>query len=179
MQTLADRIEWAIKQAGISQREASRRAELNDAQLGLVLSRLRKNPDSEVTLPMLLSIARGLGVVDAWLLTGRGDPFDPNALPFHSEQPPLAKLSRWAELRRLAEQRAVERGRNVPAWAWVAAGACIVPLMGYATPALVCDLAYLCAEHDIGAPHETVTEPDDSVSTAKPPSAIRKATGTG
>lgn len=155
--TVGERIEWALKQARIAAREASRRAGLGETQLGLVISRYRKNPNAEVTLPMLLNIARGLGVVDAWLLTGRGDPFVP-AATFHSHVL-LQERREWSELRRIAEQRAAERSRAVPAWAWDAAGQCAVPPSVRITASFVFDLACLCAEHAvIGSEPETTTE---------------------
>ncbi len=151
VQRLAERIRWAIKEADISDREASRRAKLNPAQISLLLARLDKNPNAEVTLPMLLMIARGLGVVDAWLLTGRGDPRDENAWG-GPQRPALAELPGWSEQLRLAQERAAERGRRLPDWAWSAAGACVVPLDGRLTALIVYEFACCCAELGLGAP---------------------------
>lgn len=152
VETIGERIDWALKQAGLSAREASRRAGLGETQLGLVIARYRKNPDAEVTLPMLLMVARGLGVVDAWLLTGRGNPFDPAAT--FQGQAVLRDRSEWLELRRLAEQRAAERGRDVPPWAWDSAGLCALPSSVRPTASLVLDLACLCAEHGSPVRHD-------------------------
>lgn len=151
VQTLAERIRWAIDRAAISDREASRRSELNPGQIGLLLARLAKNPDAEVTLPMLLQIARGLGVVDAWLLTGRGDPFDEKTWGRGPQRPALSDLPGWPEQLRLARERAAERGRNLPEWAWRAAGACVVPLEGRLTALVVYEFACCCAELGLGA----------------------------
>lgn len=97
---------------------------------------------------MLLAIARGLGVVDAWLLTGRGDPFAAPATSTALTSPPaLRDHPKWAELRKLAQQRADERSRTVPPWAWELVGACCVPPGISPTASFLFDLACLCAEH--------------------------------
>lgn len=147
VETVGARIEWALNQQGISAREASRRAELGETQLGLVITRYRKNPEAEVTLPMLLKIARGLGVRDTWLLTGRGDPFKDDPSMTTAGPPLLRDHPKWFDLKKLAQQRAAERSRSVPAWAWDAAGQCSVPVTVRPTASFVFDLACLCAEH--------------------------------
>lgn len=172
VETLADRLEAARERAGISQRELSRRAGLADSQYGVTLARLRKNPNSEVSVPVVKSLARGLGVSEAWLLTGQGSPSsldadsqapaleDVDAAGRRSvavdaartHRPLLENLPDWPELLAGARQIAADRGREIPEWAWTALGQSGGLLTGPLSAAAVFDLAKTYADHNIGKP---------------------------
>jgi transcriptional regulator with XRE-family HTH domain len=121
VETVADRLEKARKDLGISGRELSRRAGFAaESQYGVTLGRLKKNPESEVSLPVLKAIARGLGVSLSWLLTGEGKPTD-QAPPDEGAPEvaaPSAAAGVWSARRAEAEQRAKERGLVIRWWAW-------------------------------------------------------------
>lgn len=72
--TLLQRIEWILKnRADDNQRELARRAGLkNERHVGVILTRLRKNPESALDHDTLVKLARGGAVSVDWLATGAG-----------------------------------------------------------------------------------------------------------
>ena len=72
MATVADRIREVLARTGWSQRELSRRSELSPAAIGWILS----HPDRTTELDTIRKIAKGAGVSEAWLATGRGSADD-------------------------------------------------------------------------------------------------------
>ena len=185
METLAARIEAVLARLGVSARELSRRAGLHETQVSLVLSRLKKNPDSEVSVPTMRAIARGAGVSEAWLLTGRGSPDDrddhvqpapPDEVDVAGRRPVAQDAARtarplfehlpdWPELLAGARQIAQDRGRDIPEWAWGALAKSSGLLTGPLSPSAVFDLAKTYADHGIGKPRPA---PEREVSGAVP-----------
>lgn len=72
MSTLAERIELIVERRNVSQRELARMAGLKEPHIGLIISRLKKNPKAKVENETLLAIARGANVSPGWLLSGEG-----------------------------------------------------------------------------------------------------------
>lgn len=71
---LRERLELLVERAG-GQRELSRRAGLKDERhVGIILSRLRKNPSADIERETLTAIAMGGRVSVAWLAGGEGSP---------------------------------------------------------------------------------------------------------
>lgn len=75
MQTLHDRLQWAIEAAGVSLRGASVAAGLAPAAVGLILSRR-----GDIELDTARALAGALGVSLDWLASGTGDTPDPAAI---------------------------------------------------------------------------------------------------
>ncbi len=71
---LVGRIQWILEARKITQRELARRAGLNEPHVGLILARLKKNPEASIEHETLLALAKGGEVSPGWLLTGDGDP---------------------------------------------------------------------------------------------------------
>lgn len=76
MQTLSERLKWALDQSGLSQRALSRAAGLQSQRhIGFLASGDRDNPE----LKTVQAIANALGVSIAWLANGD----DPAPSPEH------------------------------------------------------------------------------------------------
>ncbi len=75
MQTLHDRLQWALDAAGVSLRGASVAAGLAPAAVGLILSRR-----GDIELDTARALAGALGVSLDWLASGTGDTPDPAAI---------------------------------------------------------------------------------------------------
>lgn len=75
MQTLHDRLQWALEAAGVSLRGASVAAGLAPAAVGLILSRR-----GDIELDTARALAGALGVSLDWLASGTGDTPDPAAI---------------------------------------------------------------------------------------------------
>ena len=75
MQTLPDRLQWALETAGVSLRGASVAAGLAPAAVGLILSRR-----GDIELDTARALAGALGVSLDWLASGTGDTPDPAAI---------------------------------------------------------------------------------------------------
>ena len=75
MQTLHDRLQWALDAAGVSLRGASVAAGLAPAAVGLILSRR-----GDIALDTARALAGALGVSLDWLASGTGDTPDPAAI---------------------------------------------------------------------------------------------------
>lgn len=75
MQTLHDRLQWAIEAAGVSLRGASVAAGLAPAAVGLILSRR-----GDIELDTARALAGALGVSLDWLASGTGTAPDPAAI---------------------------------------------------------------------------------------------------
>jgi len=75
MQTLHDRLQWALETAGVSLRGASVAAGLAPAAVGLILSRR-----GDIELDTARALAGALGVSLDWLASGTGDTPDPAAI---------------------------------------------------------------------------------------------------
>lgn len=75
MQTLHDRLQWALDAAGVSLRGASVAAGLAPAAVGLILSRR-----GDIELDTARALAGALGVSLDWLASGIGDTPDPAAI---------------------------------------------------------------------------------------------------
>lgn len=74
MQTLGERLSWALSQTGLSQRGLARAAKLQSQRhIGLLSSGERDNPE----LKTLQAIAGALGVSVGWLAEGEGQTPDP------------------------------------------------------------------------------------------------------
>lgn len=189
METLANRLEWARERLGVSGREVARRAGMHESQYGVTLKRLRDNPDGEVSVPVMKSLARALNVSESWLITGRGSPDDrddaaqappPEDVDIagrrpvssgaaRSHRPLLENLPDWPELLAGARQIAADRGREIPDWAWTTLGKSGGLLTGPLTAAAVFDLAKTYADHGIGKPRPSAERDASGV--------VRKATG--
>ena len=72
--TLLERLEHLLALRAVSARELARRSNLAEQHVSTIITRLRKNPQTNVGLPTLQAIARGGGVSLNWLLTGAGTP---------------------------------------------------------------------------------------------------------
>lgn len=75
MQTLHDRLQWALDAAGVSLRGASVAAGLAPAAVGLILSRR-----GDIELDTARALAGALVVSLDWLASGIGDTPDPAAI---------------------------------------------------------------------------------------------------
>lgn len=75
MDTMHDRLRWALEAAGVSQRGASMAAGLTPAAVGLILSR-----QGAIELETARALAGALGVSLDWLASGTGDLPDPAAI---------------------------------------------------------------------------------------------------
>lgn len=74
---LRERIELIMQLRNVSQRELARRSKLKDERhLGVILSRLRKNPNADIERETLAALAEGGEVSMVWLATGDGLPDD-------------------------------------------------------------------------------------------------------
>lgn len=125
--TLLERIEWILRVRDIGQRELARRAKLHDERhLGVILSRLRKNPKAEIERPTLVAIARGGEVSVAWLADNQGAPEDAEQLPGSAPARPAPEYDKSTstdaeldELIRSAQDRAKRERRTIHGFAWV------------------------------------------------------------
>jgi transcriptional regulator with XRE-family HTH domain len=75
MDSMHDRLAWALEAAGLSQRGASIAAGLTPAAVGLIISRR-----GAIELDTARALAGALGVSLDWLASGTGDPPDPTAI---------------------------------------------------------------------------------------------------
>lgn len=90
---LRERLELLAERAG-GQRELSRRAKLKDERhIGIIISRLRKNPAADIERETLAAIAEGGNVSVGWLATGEGSPdaLDPDAPAHTDSSEPIAE----------------------------------------------------------------------------------------
>lgn len=71
---LLARLQWILDHRKLGQRELSRRAELDQRHLGVIMGRLRKNPDAALEHETIAALARAGGVSLVWLSTGKGAP---------------------------------------------------------------------------------------------------------
>jgi hypothetical protein len=190
--TLLHRLETALALSGVSQRELARRSKLGDERhLGVLLGRLRKNPDSGVELATLRAIAHGAQVSEAWLITGHGSPeldgiqqhppdeVDPSARLSNAHEaaaaarPIFADLPEWPQLVAGAKARAAERNRAIPEWAWEAIAATSTALTDTPTSAAIYELVCLYADHGWGRPREVKETARHQTRTASaPPSTV-------
>jgi transcriptional regulator with XRE-family HTH domain len=93
---MLERIEWILEQRGMKQRELARAAGLNDERhLGVILGRLRKNPEGALEHQTLVALARGGNVSIAWLATGEGSP---DATGSEDPRPLYRNLEGWPEI---------------------------------------------------------------------------------
>lgn len=78
--SLLRRLEETLDRLEITQREWARRAKLTDERhLGVIMSRLRKNPRADIERETLTALAKGAGISLRWLATGEGSPEDHDA----------------------------------------------------------------------------------------------------
>lgn len=75
METMHDRLEWALEAAGVSLRGASLAAGLAPAAVGLILSRR-----GAIELETARALSGALGVSLDWLASGTGPTPDPVAI---------------------------------------------------------------------------------------------------
>jgi transcriptional regulator with XRE-family HTH domain len=75
MDSMHDRLAWALEAAGLSQRGASIAAGLTPAAVGLIISRR-----GAIELDTARALAGALGVSLDWLASGIGDTPDPTAI---------------------------------------------------------------------------------------------------
>jgi hypothetical protein len=68
--TLLDRLQSILDERGWSQRELSREAKLDDRHVGVIMGRLRKNPDAKLEHDTVAAIAKAGRVRLEWLSTG-------------------------------------------------------------------------------------------------------------
>lgn len=110
--SIISRIEQRLEALGISQREASRRADLGESYI----RDLRRNPQQSPRVDDLRALADALETNVQWLITGTGDPnqkADPDAAEVISIMPSLdakrrGELASFAKF--LAEQKKREAG---------------------------------------------------------------------
>lgn len=83
---LREKLELLAERAG-GQRELARRAKLKDERhVGVIISRLRKNPSADIERETLNAIAAGGGVSVEWLSLGTGTPDSADAdAPLHTD----------------------------------------------------------------------------------------------
>lgn len=105
---LARRIEQILKKRDISQRELSRRSGLKETHVGMILTRLKKNPGADIERETLAAIAKGGETSLTWLAEGIGTIDDP-AVTYEPE-------ARYSELERVLTARHV--GAEVRAALW-------------------------------------------------------------
>jgi transcriptional regulator with XRE-family HTH domain len=101
--SLLQRLEETLQRLGIPQRELARRAGLSDERhLGVIMSRLRRNPKADIERETLNALARGAGVSLRWLANGEGSPDhdDSARAPSTTEDPEpiLANVPGWADV---------------------------------------------------------------------------------
>jgi transcriptional regulator with XRE-family HTH domain len=101
--SLLDRLNETLQRLNLTQREWARRAGLADERhLGVILSRLRKNPNADIERETLNALARGAGISVAWLSSGVGSPDsdDTSRAPSTTEDPEpiLANVPGWADV---------------------------------------------------------------------------------
>ena len=110
--SLLERIEHVLRTSGVSQRELARRAKLKDERhLGVILSRLRKNPDADIERETLAALAEGAGVSLVWLATGNGSSSSegddsqraPTTVP-DAAPPVAASIPDWDAAEQIARQ---------------------------------------------------------------------------
>lgn len=98
--TLRERIELLATQAG-GQRELSRRSGLDERHVGVILSRLRKNPRADIERETLAALAKGGGASVRWLAEGEGTPdSDDDSRPpagTDSEVPHMGNALGWPD----------------------------------------------------------------------------------
>jgi hypothetical protein len=171
--SVADRIQWVIDHLNISARELSRRAGLQETQVGVVIARYRRNPNAEVTVPVLNAIAKGGGVSAAWLITGRGSPTSDDDVQQHPDElvaepragvrvsthepghrPVLSNLPNWPALLEAAQQQARDLNRSIPPWVWETLANTSAMLTGPLTGPALFDLAVIYDRHGLGRPRE-------------------------
>lgn len=70
--TLAERLQWILKERGFSQRGLSTQTGLAPGHVGVLMMRLRRDPNAGVETDTLRRIADGSGVSYEWLATGEG-----------------------------------------------------------------------------------------------------------
>lgn len=111
---LPERVELIRTRLGVSERELGRRAGLADAHVGLLLKRLRTDPDA-VTLRTLRGIAQAGGVSLAWLVSGEETPGQP-----HPSKAAAAERARaasvWDEAVRSVLAESGDDDRNEEWW---------------------------------------------------------------
>lgn len=71
---LAERIEWILENRDISARRLGRTANISESAIGQYLRRSKLDPDVDVSLGTLASIANAADVSFGWLVTGAGSP---------------------------------------------------------------------------------------------------------
>lgn len=69
---LLERLQWILDSQGITQRELSRRAGFNGAQVGSLMKRLRERPDASIEYDTAVAIANAAHVNVEWLRSGVG-----------------------------------------------------------------------------------------------------------
>jgi hypothetical protein len=75
--SLLERLEWVIEhRAGGNQRALSRASKLGENHIGVILTRLRKDPTRDIERETLSAIAKGGGVSLRWLASGDGSADD-------------------------------------------------------------------------------------------------------
>lgn len=73
MTTRLDRLRWVIdERANGNQRELARMANLAGGHVGVIMTRLRRDPNADIEGDTLAKISKATGVSPHWLVTGEG-----------------------------------------------------------------------------------------------------------
>jgi len=172
--TLASRIEWVLEHtrrhdgSKWTARALSEEAGLGSpAHVGMIKRGEAKNVRSET----IEAIAKACGVSFEWLATGRGAPTDTDDSQRHppdeidaagrrpvaedaarTSRPTFANLPDWADLLAGARAMQLERGREIPEWAFAAVATSSALLTAPPSAATIYDIARVYADHGIGKP---------------------------
>lgn len=71
---LLERLEWVLRNQGLSGRELAQKAGLSDAAVNVLLKRLRVDPETKPHPKTLVAISGATGISQRWLLDGSGTP---------------------------------------------------------------------------------------------------------
>lgn len=169
---LWERVKLACDRSGRSMRSLSEAIGRDPKYVQKLIERAATRPDA-VTMAAL---ARETGVAEGWLVYGRGSPDgSPDDREEHaqlpapedvdtagrrpvsidaarSHRPTFGNLADWPELLAGAKQIAADRGREIPDWAWRELEGSGPLATAAPTPAVVYEMARICADHGIGKP---------------------------
>lgn len=133
--TLLARLEAILTARGMSQRALGRAAGLDERHVGVLMGRLRNDPNAGVEHRTLAALARAGGVSLSWLSSGEGDsgldtplesaivPTSAPELTVEREEQPEYSESRFPVFRNMPNWRRIEAGaralaKDVPEWVW-------------------------------------------------------------
>lgn len=96
MSTLEERILWILAKRNWTQRELARRAGLSGGAIGVLMTRLRREPGKTIDTATAVGIAKAARVSLAWLTSGIGEPEAPESGPVYRV---LRDLDGWGQAR--------------------------------------------------------------------------------